>query len=152
MKEIEPILLLIGAIIVTIIVVPAGILYNIGKAVYNALKVKPFKAIWIIIRYWLKIIYQLWNAVKYLITKTAISLDLVWNATSGEMIEDFVTPKEETLYGNGNVTVSAATGNLEATSELNKTGKGFSKFLTKVLGQEHCLKAWQKEQQFPINE
>lgn len=152
MKEIEPILLLIGAVIVTVLLVPLGIVFNIGYAIYLAFRLKPVRAIWCIIRYWLKLFYQVWNAIKYLLTKLAISLDLVWNATSGEMIEECVTTQEKTLYGNGNVTVSAATGNLEAGDHLNKTGKSFAKFLSKVLGPEHCLKAWEKEQQFPINE
>lgn len=152
MKEIKPLLLLLGAIFVTIIIVPPGIIYNVGKAIFHALKLKPLKAIWSIIRYWLMILYQLWNVVKYFMVRLAVSLDLIWNATSGELIEDCVTTLEQTYFGNGNITVSAATGHLEDIEKLNKTGKKFTAFLSVVLGKNHSIEAWEKEKQFPINE
>lgn len=154
-KEFNAILLLTGAILITIFLVPFGIVYNIGKAIYHALKLKPIFAIGYVIKYWLKILYQLWNVVKYIMVRIAVALDLIWNATSGEMIEDFVTTKEETFYGRGNVTVSAATGNLEELKELNDPhgiGLKFSNFLSKTLGEKHCIEAWKKENQYPINE
>lgn len=152
MKEIKPFLLLLGAILVTVLIVPPGIIYNIGKAFFHAFKLKPLKAVWSIIKYWLGILYQLWNVVKYFIVRIAVVLDLIWNATSGELIEDCVTTVEQTYFGNGNITVSAATGHLEENEKLNKTGKKFNSLLSLVLGKNHSIEAWEKEKQFPINE
>lgn len=76
--------------------------------------------------------------------KIAIALDLLWNATSGELVEDCVTSSEITLYGRGNVTVSAATGELEGDNRLNKVGKGFSAFLSVTLDDNHCARAYKK--------
>lgn len=77
--------------------------------------------------------------------KLAVCLDLIWNATSGEMIEDGVTAEENTLYGMGNVTVSAATGELEFKDKLNKTGKAFNRLLSFTLGKNHSIDAYKKE-------
>jgi hypothetical protein len=151
-KEFKPIALLLSAISITIILVPLGIIYNILKAIYHCLKFRPISAIIYILFYWLKVLYQIWNALKYLMMRLAVSLDLIWNATSGELIEDCVTTKEETWYGNGNRTISAATGELEYYDELNKTGIKFSKFLSEVLDKNHCIKAYEKEINYPINE
>lgn len=150
-KEITPILLLISAILISIVIIPLGIIYNACKAFYHSVNKTPLYAIWYFFLYWFFVAYQIWNALKYMMTKLAISLDLIWNATSGEMIEDFVTAKEKTLFGHGNITISAATGQLEESDELNKTGKKFSKFLSAVLGKNHCLEAWKKETERPIN-
>lgn len=76
--------------------------------------------------------------------KCALALDLLWNATSGELVEDCVTSVEITLYGRGDITISAATGELQDDDKLNKVGKGFSDFLSIALDDNHCEKAYKK--------
>ena len=76
--------------------------------------------------------------------RLAVVLDMMWNATSGELVEDCVTSVEITLYGRGDITISAATGELEDDDKLNKVGKGFSNFLSIALEDNHCKKAYKK--------
>lgn len=75
----------------------------------------------------------------------AIAFDLFGNVAGGELIEDCVTAKEKTLYGNGDITVSGATGKLEIDGDLNKTGKWFTWMLGRVLGQGHSVDAYLSE-------
>ena len=95
--------------------------------------------------YWVYFFYQIWNVLKYFAMKLAVSLDLFANASAGEMIEDCVTSREDTLYGKGNWTISAATGKLEMFEKLNKTGLHFTDFLSKCLGENHCQQAYLDE-------
>lgn len=76
---------------------------------------------------------------------TAIALDLFGNVAGGEMIEDCVTTREDTLYGKGNWTVSAATGKEEQEGFLVPFGKKFTFMLSKVLGQGHSVDAYLSE-------
>jgi hypothetical protein len=144
-KEITPLVLLISAVIVFGLVSFLGVLYNLWKSIHDIWKLKPIKAIKRFIIYWLKFIYQIWNVCKYYMEHTAIAIDLFGNVAAGEMIEDCVTRQEQTLYGLGNWTVSAATGREEYYNKLTKTGKWFSKVLSKVLGANHCINAYYSE-------
>jgi len=76
--------------------------------------------------------------------RLAVVLDMMWNATSGELVEDCVTSVELTLYGRGDITISAATGELEDDDKLNKVGKGFSATLSVMLDDHHCANAYKK--------
>ena len=76
--------------------------------------------------------------------RIAVVLDLIWNATSGELVEDCVTSVEITLYGRGDITISAATGELQDDNKLNNVGKGFSDFLSIALEENHCANAYKK--------
>lgn len=140
-----PLILFLSAILVFGIISALGILYNIGKAIYECLTLKPLKAIKSFVIYWLRFIYQIWNVIKYYLLHSAIAFDLFGNVAGGELIEDCVTAKEETLYGRGDMTVSAATGQLEMYNNLNKTGKWFTRMLSKALGQGHSVNAYLNE-------
>jgi hypothetical protein len=76
--------------------------------------------------------------------KLAVALDLIWNSTSGELVEDCVTSTEITLFGRGDVTISAATGELAEYDKLNEVGKGFRNTLDTLLEDDHCKKAYKK--------
>lgn len=141
-REITPFLLLIGAIIAFGLLSALGALYNLGKAIYESFQLKFWKGMWHFIKYWLRVAYQFWNVLKYYMLHTAIALDLIGNVAGGEIIEDCVTSEEETLYGRGDVTVSAATGELEVKGKLNKTGKWFTWLLSKLLGPKHSIQAY----------
>lgn len=145
MKELKPLITLISAILLACVIIPVGIVWNIGKSILHA-RLSGF------MMYWLKVLYQIWNVIKYLLLEIAVAIDLLGNATSGEFIEDCITATEQTLLGRGNVTISAATGELESVNELNKTGRWFSRMLSRILGKDHCAKAYKKEQDYPINE
>ena len=90
-------------------------------------------------------VYQLWNVVKYFLNKSAVAIDLFGNVAGGEFVEDFVTAKEDTWYGRGDRTVSAATGELEFDGNLNKKGIWFTELLSKALGKNHSIDAYKKE-------
>ena len=137
-------MLLVGAVIITVFLIPLGILHNFVKSLIGCFRLKFWQGLWKFVKYWLMILYQIWNVVKYFMVKIAIALDLLWNATSGELVEDCVTSSEVTLYGRGNVTVSAATGELEEDKRLNNVGKGFSNFLSLALDENHCARAYKK--------
>lgn len=144
MKEIKPLLELIVSIILGIIIIPLGIAYNFGKSIYHLVRLRPLLAIGSFLGYWVMFLYQIWNVIKYLLERLAVCIDILGNATSGELIEDCVTAEEDTMYGQGNITISAATGELETSGKLNKFGMKFSKLLSICLGNNHCLDAYKK--------
>jgi len=147
MKNIK---LIIFATLITIILVPLGILFNI----YNSIKMlvssfgydfeyKIDKGFTNFYRYWKVFFTQTWFALSYILFHIAKGLDYVWNATSGELLEQFLCKEEKTLYGNGEVTVSCATGKEEERKMLTKLGVKFTKMLNKFFHQkDHCLEAW----------
>jgi len=166
-KESIPTLQLIAAVILGIIVIPLGLIWAFGKPFYDNFKSKrsPKDAFIWFLRYWINIFIQIiyvisyfldklviilkmiffefrvWAGFKYLEHTIAIVIDLFGNVTSGELIEDCVTTKENTLYGNGKYTISAATGYLLIKNFLNKTGLWFSSVLDKF-EEDHCRKAY----------
>lgn len=144
MKEFKPLMLLVGAVLITVFLVPLGILHNFVKSLIGCFRLKFWKGLWKFVKYWLMVLYQLWCSVKYLMVRLAVVLDMIWNATSGELVEDCVTSVELTLYGRGDITISAATGELEDDDKLNNVGKGFSDFLSIALEDDHCKKAYKK--------
>jgi len=145
-NEIRPLLELFAALILSFIVIPLGVLHNVLKSIYHSYKLNPFNAILYFLIYWLKFIYQIWNAIKYLSHHLAVTIDLFGNATSGEAIEDIVTSKEETYFGRGDITISAATGEIEVKRKLNSIGKWFTKALNKMFNEEsHAIDAYKRE-------
>lgn len=145
MKQLKNLVLLVLAVIVSVPLLPIGLIWNIGKPIFHIHK-GGFKKIaknWFV--YWFKLIYQLYVVVGYLAYHVAVSIDLLWNAFSGEFIEDCITAEEDTLFGQGDATVSESTGELVNDGKLNKTGKGFDKFLDKVFFENnHALNAYKK--------
>ena len=142
----KPIIQLIAACFVTAILVPLGLIYSLIKPIVDS-RSKP--AVFIIksfCYYWVSIIMQFWRSFKYIAHHTALFLDYTWNVFAGELLEDLVTWKENTWFGNGRTTVSASIGQLENKEYLNKAGKIFSKFLNFVFNEkDHSLKAYNKQ-------
>jgi hypothetical protein len=135
-EELAPIYLFVASIVLFILLTGLGLLHLVVKSFYKANLIY-------FLRYWPRALYQLWVVVKYWLVSFAISIDLFGNVICGEAIEDCVTAEENTLYGNGAVTISAATGQLELAGKLNKTGHKFTAGLSKALGQDHCIIAYQ---------
>jgi len=145
LKEITPILLLLSGTIVFGIIILVGIIYNLFCSIIKVFQVRFYLGIGHFIEYWLKLIYQVWNALKYLMLHVAIGEDLIGNAAGGKLIERLVTDQRDTLYGKGNITISAATGQQEVEGKLNKDGKWLTWALSKTLGVHHSINAYLKE-------
>lgn len=140
--ELSPIYLLLAAIFLASFLIGIGIIYLIAKSVYKTVQLKFWEGPAYLLGSILKNLYQVWNVIKYYCIHIAISIDLMGNVTCGEMIQDIVTGSEDTLFGNGDVTISAATGQLESVGGLNKTGLKFSTILSKLLNKNHCINAY----------
>lgn len=130
-----------GALVVSVFLFAVGILYNLGKS------------LWKFLRYWYYIFYQLCIVFKYLFTKTnqngwfklAYAQDLMWNVVAGEFLEDVVTNREKTMFGRGDISVSASTGKEVADNEIAKRGEWFVKWLDRLFKEPgHCINAWNK--------
>jgi hypothetical protein len=149
-KEIKPIVSLIAAIVLGSIVIPFGILHNLIKPFIDAFKfkrLKPLGAFKYVLKYYLNFAYQIWNVLKRAIYDLAVSIDIFGNATSGEMIEDVLSPMfEDSHFGDGNVTISAAIGEAEAKKKLNKFGLFISKVLN-IMFNERLHGIWSYERE-----
>jgi len=149
-KEIKPIVSLIAAIVLGSIVIPFGILHNLIKPFIDAFKfkrLKPLGAFKYVLKYYLNFAYQIWNVVKRAIYDLAVSIDIFGNATSGEMIEDVLSPMfEDSHFGDGNITISAAIGEAEAKKKLNKFGLWISKVLN-IMFNERLHGIWSYERE-----
>jgi len=123
--------------------IPIGILYTLSKPFYDYRK-RPFKIRLQRVGAWfLQVLYQLWTIVKYIFLAIGHVVDLFGNVLLGEMIEDIVTSEEDTMFGLGDVTISAALGELKRDGKLN--GRGI--MLCNVLSfldpkhEDHCIAA-----------
>lgn len=143
-NEISPIWLIIISIILFILLIGLGFVHLLLKSFYQAFKLNIWKSITYFIGYWLNVLLQIWRTIQYFCLHIAISIDLLGNVICGEAIEDLVTTDEDNLYGNGEVTISTATGEVESRNKLNKTGIKFSKFLSKVLDKNHCINSYKR--------
>jgi len=135
----KSILTLIMAIIVSIILLPIGFVYSLGYSFWLAITYKNVKEFFI---FWWRLIDGLAYALGYILHSTAIGLDFAWNV-NGEILEDMVTPKEDTTFTDKGITVSASIGKLEVNNNLNKYGKIFSKVLNFAFQQKtHAVDSW----------
>ena len=144
-EEIKPILEILAAIILGIITLPLGIVWNFFKPFYDYRTHRFKDTLKQFGLYWLKLFYQIWNVIKFFLHNAAVGIDLLGNVVIGDLIEDIVTHKEKTWFGNGKVTISAAIGQLEHYNNLNKRGKWLSKMLSIVFEPNHCKNAYEKE-------
>lgn len=149
-KEIKPIISLIAAIVLGSIVIPFGILHNLIKPFVDAYKfkrLKPLQGVKYILKYYLNFAYQVWCVLKRAIYDLAVSIDIFGNATSGEMMEDVLSPTfENSHFGSGKVTISAAIGEAEAKHKLNKFGIFISKTLN-IMFNERLHGIWSYERE-----
>lgn len=145
-KELKPILLFLAAIIVFGTLSVFGMVYNFGKSIYECFQVRFWEGVFKFIGYWLRVIYQLWNTIKRFLVEDglAMCIDYFGNATAGEMLEDFCTTRENTLFGLGDVTLSAAIGKEETEGFLVKFGWRITNLLSIVLGKNHSVDAYNK--------
>lgn len=121
---------LLASLILSIILLPVGFLYTIGKYAKEC-KVNPILTM--LKNFGLSILL----VISYLCMRVAVAIDRLGNVVAGEFLEDFITSKENTLFSDPNTTISSSTGALEVEGELNKTGTWFSKILSKILGEDN---------------
>lgn len=143
-KEFSPVVLFIISIVLCLLLTAFGLIHLVLKSIYHTVQVKFWKGPLYFIKFWLKVLYQLWNTIKFFFMQTAIAIDLFGNVTCGEAIEDCVTTTEKTMYGDGNITISTATGQLEYENKLNKIGIKFSKILSLLLDEDHCVQSYKR--------
>lgn len=121
-KELGPLGLLIIAGVLAIILFPVGILYSlIIKPIYHCIKgdfTKANKGLW---KYIGNFFYQIWNVLKMIPYLIALIIDLFGNVFDGELIEDAITPIEDTMLGNGENTISVALGDIERKAKKDPT-------------------------------
>ena len=96
-KEIKPLVTIILALLLFIVVSGFGILANIYFSIKGCLQFKFWRGVKHFIVYWLNVLYQLWECVKYLINKVSVAIDLLGNVTSGELIEKVASRRKETF-------------------------------------------------------
>lgn len=143
-REFSPILLLIASTLLTIVFTLIGLIHLVIKSLQDTIQLKFWLGPWHFIKYWLYFLYQIWNTIKFYCMQTAIAIDLLGNVTTGEAIEDIVTHEEKTMYGRGDITISTATGELEYNQKLNKYGIMFTKALSKILDNNHCIVSYKR--------
>ena len=132
----RPIIQLFSACIVTVVLIPLGLVYSIIKPIIDSGSKPLVFVVKKFIKYWFNILIQFWRSFKYIAHHTALFLDYTWNVFAGELLEDIITWKENTWFGNGKTTVSASIGQLEDKNCLNKAGKLFSSLLDFVFNEE----------------
>lgn len=143
-SELSPIWLLIISIILFILLIGLGFVHLLIKTIFHSCQLKFWRGLLYFGWYLLRIMLQIWKTAQYFFMHIAISIDLFGNVICGEAIEDLVTTDEKNLYGDGEITISTATGEVESRDKLNKTGRKFSKFLSKVLDKEHCINSYKR--------
>ncbi len=133
------ILTLTGALIISCFIFPLGTPYAVGHAIVLSFKTKRWEWFKLIIRF----IDGIFYALGYLLFHTAKFLDILWNTMAGEMFEDIVTTREDTLFGVRGITISESVGKEEVSGFLVETGKKFTKGLNKIFGQsQHAADAY----------
>lgn len=140
MKELGTgIVVLIGAILVTVIVYWFLFIYSMFYSVWLTISLKNWKAFFL---FWWRLIDGLFAAVGHCLFQIGYALDLSWNVT-GEAVEDFVTHEEKTEFSKKNITLSASIGKLSIDGKLNNFGKKFSSFLNVAFNQKaHAEDSW----------
>jgi hypothetical protein len=143
-REFSPLVLFIVSIILSILLTGIGLIHLVLKSILLTFQLRFWIGPTHFILYWLFVLYQIWNVIKFYCMQSAIAVDLLGNVTTGEAIEDCVTAEEKTMYGRGDITISTATGELEYKGKLNKLGIKFTKVLSKVLDENHCIVSYKR--------
>jgi len=144
MKEfLKGLLILIGAIIITVIYLPIGIPYTYLHAIYWTIKGvekrKKGTFLWLIWRQ----IDGTFAAIGYIAYHIGVGLDMIWNV-NGEFIEDCTTTREDTWFGQKNTTVSTATGKEEVDGKQKFRGEWFNIWLNWLFGQKrHAVDSYE---------
>jgi len=141
-KLLKSLLALIGACIVSIPMFTLGPIYMILWGWYMSKRAKKQNRLVYLWKFFWRIFDGCLAAVGHMIYQIAYAMDLGWNMV-GEILEDWITHKEDTEFTKPGVSVSASIGKLEIDGDLNKRGKTFSKLLNFAFQQKsHAKGAW----------
>jgi len=138
-KELFKILEFIAAIILSAILLPLGIFFNIWELIRFKRRFFVFFG-----RLFVEIILIFLDIFE----KVAVIIDRIGNIILGPAFTYFLIKKEFRRhlsfnpYGLNHWTISASTGYFESRNMLNKRGVRFSNMLSKILGKDHCLQAY----------
>jgi hypothetical protein len=142
LRELGTFFAMIAAILLSPLIL-VGTIYTILKPLYDNFGIGIWKGfikffVWIA-----TVVYNIWAVCKYAFLFVGYVIDLLGNVLVGELIEDFVTHKEDTLFGKGDCTISAALGQLKRAGDLNKFGLFICNVLSKLdpIHEDHCIAA-----------
>lgn len=140
MKEfLNGLVVFLAATMVTIFLFWYLVLHQIGHAIFMTITLKDWKSLGKLV--W-RTVDGTFATIGYLLYQIGYTQDLMWNIY-GEAIEDVTTTKEETLFGEKNVTVSTAVGKEEYEDKLVTSGKKISKILNITFNQkQHAVDSW----------
>jgi hypothetical protein len=134
------IVVLIASIIVSAIVLPLGFVYGIGHSIFFSFKKRDPRIFFI--QMWVTI-DGFFAGLGHVLYHVGLGQDIQWNVVSGELLEDMITPKEDTTFRDKTYPVSASVGKLEIDQDLNKYGRFSSRVLNIVFMQkQHARDAW----------
>jgi len=146
-SEFSPLILMVVSPCVFLWLIIPGLIYMIFKSLIETFQWKFWKGPIYFVLFWLRCIYEIWNSIKELFMNLAIFPDKLCNATSGEMLEDLITPVEKTLFGKGKKSISTAIGHLEVNHlPILNFGKKLSKTLSVVLDKNHCTVSYKRDE------
>lgn len=130
---------LVASSVVTVLVLWFLLLYSLGYSIWKTITLKDWKAFFV---FWWTLIDGIFACIGHILYNIGYSLDLLWNV-KGEALEDMITAKEDTTFGQKNISVSASVGKLEIEGELNAWGRFSSKVLNFVFQQrQHATDSW----------
>ncbi|MDD4515630.1 hypothetical protein [Massilibacteroides sp.] len=134
MKHIKKLFELIAALVLSAVLFPIALIYNV---IIGFKKLDQF--IWLFVIEIFQLIFDVFE-------KLAVIIDRLGNVILGNMFCRFFVFKpfrDKTLFFNSEVTISASFGHLQKHGFLNKKGERFRKLLDKVFGKNHCLNAFE---------
>ena len=140
LKEFFKILEFVAAVILSAILLPAGLFFNIWELV-------RFKKRFFV--FFIRFLYEIILISLDIFEKIAVIIDRIGNIILGNAFTYFLIKKEFRRhlsfnpYGLNHWTISASTGYFESRNMLNKRGERFSNLLSKILGKDHCLQAYE---------
>lgn len=131
---------LVLAIIVTIVLKAVGLVYGFGWIVYH---INQPKRVIKFIDTWIGGIFQ---NIAWFIMKFSLFLDFLWNiGGSAELLEDFSTSREDSLFNTPRVSISASIGEAEQLDDTTIHVRGFSRGLNVIFREvTHCLSSYRK--------
>jgi hypothetical protein len=136
--------MIMGVTVFTVVSI-LGLIYGLGYSTYMSIIYKDIKYFF---KYWWKMIDGLFSSIGHIMYEIAIGFDFKANVLGGELMEDFVSHKSVSHFGEKQTTISASIGELELKSQENelyksKKGRVLSEILNIVFNQkQHCIDSW----------
>lgn len=139
----QSIIALFLATLCTIFLKFIGIIYGFGWICYFLFYKGDVKSV---LKYVDTYIGGTLQNVSWLLMNFNLFQDYMWNlGGSGEFMEDYSTSKEESLFNQPMISISAAIGHSELTKDITPHSIKFSKILNKLFREaNHCLSAYRK--------